>query len=214
MAAGVGAWKSPRSYGRDLVLSTNPYHNQRVRWAVIAIQRELIRRGFLVDPGRPLDGIFGPNTERAAKAFQRGHGLVADGIVGPKTAVRLWADLFAWSEGAERIPGHLVYGMCRLESGLDPGAEGSVDDRDRGIGQFNRHYWPSISDEVAFSRPGICIGQTALNLRQAMDRLGLWDAAIAAHNNPAKAKVWAETGKAPDAQIEQYVALVRQNARL
>lgn len=32
-----------------------------------------------------VDGEFGPETERATKAFQRAHGLSADGIVGPRT---------------------------------------------------------------------------------------------------------------------------------
>lgn len=32
-----------------------------------------------------IDGIFGPITEGAVKAFQQAHGLVADGVCGPKT---------------------------------------------------------------------------------------------------------------------------------
>lgn len=36
-----------------------------------------------------VDGIFGPKTEAAVKAFQKSHGLVGDGIVGAKT----WAAL-------------------------------------------------------------------------------------------------------------------------
>ena len=34
-------------------------------------------------------GTFGPRTEAAVRAFQRDHGLVPDGIVGPKTWVAL-----------------------------------------------------------------------------------------------------------------------------
>jgi len=50
------------------------------------LQTALKRTGY--DPG-PIDGIFGPKTEKAVKAFQRVKGLVVDGIVGPKTAAAL-----------------------------------------------------------------------------------------------------------------------------
>ena len=48
---------------------------------------QLILKSFAVpafDPG-PADGIFGPNTETAVKAFQAIFATPADGIVGPKT---------------------------------------------------------------------------------------------------------------------------------
>jgi peptidoglycan hydrolase-like protein with peptidoglycan-binding domain len=50
--------------------------------AVTRLQQGLYQLGYY--PGA-VDGIFGPNTERAVKEFQTNNGLAADGIVGPKT---------------------------------------------------------------------------------------------------------------------------------
>lgn len=50
--------------------------------AVKSLQTWLTLRGF--DPG-PQDGLFGPRTEGAVRAFQRARGLEVDGIVGPQT---------------------------------------------------------------------------------------------------------------------------------
>lgn len=53
---------------------------------VADLQRRLGTLGF--DAGR-IDGIFGPNTERALVDFQRNAGVVVDGICGPSTVSAL-----------------------------------------------------------------------------------------------------------------------------
>lgn len=48
---------------------------------VKSIQQNLITAGFTISA----DGVFGPATEQAVRAFQQKNGLTADGIVGPQT---------------------------------------------------------------------------------------------------------------------------------
>jgi peptidoglycan hydrolase-like protein with peptidoglycan-binding domain len=60
-------------------------HPGHVRW----IQARLDYAAH--DTALAVDGAFGPRTHRAVVAFQHGHRLVADGIVGPHT----WAALNA-----------------------------------------------------------------------------------------------------------------------
>jgi immune inhibitor A len=57
--------------------------------AVTRLQQILAGVGF--DPG-PIDGIFGPKTDAAARAYQSSRGLVIDAIVGPLTWARLEAE--------------------------------------------------------------------------------------------------------------------------
>jgi len=53
------------------------------------VQEALIERGC--DPGK-IDGIDGPKTQKAVKAFQANSGLDPDGLVGALTQARLFAE--------------------------------------------------------------------------------------------------------------------------
>jgi peptidoglycan hydrolase-like protein with peptidoglycan-binding domain len=72
----------------------------------------LVKRGQKVFPVRSLqlllrarshpvavDGIFGPQTESAVKAFQQSRGIAADGIVGPQTWPKLVVQVKKGSRG-------------------------------------------------------------------------------------------------------------------
>jgi len=50
------------------------------------LQSRLESLGYNVGP---IDGIFGPLTERAVRKFQKDNGLVVDGIVGQETFAAL-----------------------------------------------------------------------------------------------------------------------------
>ena len=57
---------------------------------VLAVQRRLRALSFN-DVGQP-DGVFGPSTDEAVRAFQASRGLKVDGIVGPVVAGELFVD--------------------------------------------------------------------------------------------------------------------------
>jgi cell wall-associated NlpC family hydrolase len=72
---GLVAENGPRPAGRLLRKGSRGEDVRR-------IQRRLQVHGF--DPG-PADGVFGPRTDVAVRAFQRAKRLQVDGIVGPHT---------------------------------------------------------------------------------------------------------------------------------
>ncbi|MGV0912444.1 NlpC/P60 family protein [Martelella sp. FOR1707] len=77
------------------------------------VQRQLAAAGF--DPG-PIDGIRGPKTIAAIRAFQAANGLTVDGIVGPETS----SALFAPAPEAERsVWGEIIALIARLLAGGD-----------------------------------------------------------------------------------------------
>jgi peptidoglycan hydrolase-like protein with peptidoglycan-binding domain len=72
--------------------------------------------------GAKADGIFGPNTETALRAFQSAHGLNADGIVGPQT----WGVLDSLNPGAllsAQAQANMQAGMQAALQMIDPNPE-------------------------------------------------------------------------------------------
>ncbi|MGH2706919.1 MAG: peptidoglycan-binding domain-containing protein [Actinomycetota bacterium] len=66
-----------------MTLPTPPTIKEGSRTQIVKnAQGLLLAHGF--DP-KGIDGIFGPNTTAATKAFQRSAGIADDGIIGPIT---------------------------------------------------------------------------------------------------------------------------------
>lgn len=77
------------------------------------IQRQLAAAGF--DPGT-IDGIRGPDTIAAIRAFQTENGLDVDGIVGLETSSALFAPA---SDDERSVWGEIIALIARLLSGGD-----------------------------------------------------------------------------------------------
>ena len=114
---------------------------------VVDLQTRLLALGM--DLGnRGIDGVFGPVTELAVKAFQQKMGILADGVVGPIT----WREIY---ESGYRPGGRLLYlrqppfrgaDVTELQRmlhdlGFDPGAvNGLFDERTaRAAKEFQRN---------------------------------------------------------------------------
>lgn len=84
---------------------------------VTALQQRLTGLGF--NPGR-IDGDFGPATEAAVQAFQRGAGLEPDGKVGTATAIALGLET-APPEPPSPLPGVTVKIVTEMFPGTNTG---------------------------------------------------------------------------------------------
>lgn len=92
--------------------------------AVADLQRDLMRLGYA--PGR-VDGLMGPRTREAVRAFQRARGLVADGIPGDMTREEIEQALaernVARAETASKAGAGLTAGGGAGAVGIDQAAD-------------------------------------------------------------------------------------------
>ena len=84
---------------RSTVLYPGAGYTAQGSGQVRALQRRLREAGF--SPG-PIDGRYGPRTERAVARFQAAHGLGVDGTAGPETFTGLEKDRVVEPRSAHR----------------------------------------------------------------------------------------------------------------
>lgn len=113
-----------------------------VHMACKALQKEV---------GVKADGILGPNSNDAIRAYQTRNGLYIDGLIGPKTCRLMFEPLViaAVAELNRTFEGPMMM-MCKghmwVESGYDPGAVGESTPKDLGPG-LNGDANPEMSAE-------------------------------------------------------------------
>lgn len=136
------------------------FSREHIRW----VQTELAKRGLYKDS---VDGVRGPNTQKAIKAFQAASGLVADGYPGPATTAKLKGSTPppAPKPPSGRIAEDGNFGPAsteRLQRVLGTSADGIIS----GQGEADRKYHVALYS-VAYGRGGSDV------VRAIQHRLGL-----------------------------------------
>jgi peptidoglycan hydrolase-like protein with peptidoglycan-binding domain len=133
MTAGGGAALAASGSGSTLL------HRGSHGSTIAAVQRAL---------GIPADGVYGSVTRRAVMSFQRSHGLIVDGIVGPQTLGALGLGSGSGS-ASQRSPdsgsgsSSELQKIASCESSGNPSAV-SPDGTYRGKYQFSRETWREL----------------------------------------------------------------------
>jgi peptidoglycan hydrolase-like protein with peptidoglycan-binding domain len=125
------------SFAAEPAMARDSVRSQSVRaihaagLTVTAVQQEL---------GVTADGVYGPQTRRAVRRFQRSHGLTVDGIAGPQTLRAL--GLTARQSSAPPDVAEVLELIAECESGGEPTM--NTGNGYFGKYQFSRPTWRSV----------------------------------------------------------------------
>jgi peptidoglycan hydrolase-like protein with peptidoglycan-binding domain len=90
--------------------------------------------------GVTADGVIGPITRRALRAYQRNNGLTVDGVIGPQVLESMGIDATTTTATTTSAPSSALAAIAQCESGGDPTAVSSTGQY-RGKYQFSRTTW-------------------------------------------------------------------------
>jgi N-acetylmuramoyl-L-alanine amidase len=122
--------------------------------SVEALQEVLSMLGYYT---ARVDGIFGPLTDKAVRAFQSASGLVPDGIVGPLTRSALQRAREVSRGKTGPLRGRLIV-LDPGHGGVEPGAISSWGDKEKtftlGLALKTRRYLEEMGASVIMTRYG------------------------------------------------------------
>ncbi len=156
---------------------------------VKTVQQKLKNWGYY---SGSVDGVYGPKTKAAVKQFQKNNGLVADGIVGSKTAAALGMSLKSQSNNDLYLLAKCIHAEARGEPYTGQVAIGAVILNRVKSSKFPNTIYGVIYQPYAFT----CVNDGQINLEPnqsaynaARDALNGWDPTYGAiyYYNPATA---------------------------
>lgn len=175
------------------------------------LQSALTTCGAQITP----DGIFGPQTHAAVTAFQKGHGLVDDGIAGPATQRALWIQCCSIAGKRNGVDPARLRGQVEKESSGYFGVftpRYADDSYDRGGVQENTRYYPS--EERAFTVSGALADLCKKILEKyalysgVKDEARRWGLSQGAWNSPSSTDTLARGGDLPKAEWDRISAYI------
>ena len=179
----VGVYNS-ETYETEQVVATGLTTTQ-----IKTVQQKLKNWGYYTGN---VDGIYGTKTRNAVIYFQKNNGLVADGIVGSKTAAALGMSLSSQSSNDLYLLAKCIYAEARGESYVGQVAIGAVILNRVKSSAFPNTVYGVIYQPWAFT----CVSDGQINLEPnqtaynaARDALNGWDPTYGAiyYYNPATA---------------------------